>query len=135
MVVRQRFEAACASAKEIPGNESIYFGPLWDLPSGQVPEGDVCWKRAVLSRIDGGGAAHWGHIYLFVTKRKGRPSISTEKNPLTHQGNSGMDSWELGQQGDLHLWLLALANPKHGREPLAKFGELVAGNFRASKTA
>lgn len=73
--VKERFEASCAGAcasSDLPG---VYVAPLWDLAlEGGAPSLQG-WKRAVLRRIEGAGAEHWGHIFLIVSARPGAISI------------------------------------------------------------
>jgi hypothetical protein len=51
----------------------VYVGPWWILEN--VPEGVHAWKRAVLRRVPGHGAEHWGHLYLIV-RYSDRESLS-----------------------------------------------------------
>lgn len=46
--------------------ERVYTGPPWEDPPSLESVGTRVWKIAVLERIPGKGAVHWGHLFVLV---------------------------------------------------------------------
>lgn len=55
--------AAGATAGRDPF-EDVYTGPVWAGPAVEAPARAQVWKVSVLERRPGGGAEHWGHLFL-----------------------------------------------------------------------
>ncbi len=62
-----------------PEFAGVYAGPWWPLPSA---DGEVRgWKRAVLKRRSGGGAEHWGHLFLVEAPESRSWKMEESKTP------------------------------------------------------
>jgi hypothetical protein len=62
--LRERLDAALEHIAREPEFDGVYLGPWWELPRATPPPSIIGWKRAVLRRVPGRGAEHWGHLFL-----------------------------------------------------------------------
>jgi hypothetical protein len=58
-------QAAAATAGTAPF-EAVYPGPSWPVKTPPGAGHARVWKMAVLERRAGGGAEHWGHVFVVV---------------------------------------------------------------------
>ncbi len=75
---RERLDRILELAVQESSFDGVYFGPWWELSGPGFVDG---WKRAVLRRRPGGGADHWGHLFLVFSAAQASVRISTEADP------------------------------------------------------
>lgn len=117
-----RFEGACSAVLREAPFQGVYVSPLWEVP---VPEGFAAWKRSVLRRLEGGGAEHWGHLFLVEAPGPGEFSLGElhDAPELSHLRSLPVEGpWAL-EPGPPSVWLLLRARDERTRERLVAFAE------------
>lgn len=73
-----------AAAEAVTGRapfEEVYTGPVWEGPVVESPVHVRVWKVSILQRRPGGGAEHWGHLFL-VEGGRDRPLSLEPHSPV-----------------------------------------------------
>ena len=69
---------AAAATAGTPPFEAVYPGPAWPVSSGAKSGERRVWKIAVVERRAGGGADHWGHLFIAVAENATAVDIRPE---------------------------------------------------------
>ncbi|MFZ1023900.1 MAG: hypothetical protein WAN87_07180 [Thermoplasmata archaeon] len=88
--LRERLDGALERSAQAPGFEGVYLGPWWDLPNDSPRPLLVGWKRAVLRRVAGGGAEHWGHLFLVYSSVGQMAGLEPESDPRLRSPRYGV---------------------------------------------
>jgi hypothetical protein len=121
-------DRALAAALALPSRAGVYVGPWWDLESTGPPNPPRGWKRAILRRRPGGGAEHWGHLFLVVSSDPGDTGIDVATLPLFKDSRSAARTrrtFRLPTRPGV-AWLIARPSTPLGEAPLGELAREIA---------
>ncbi|MFZ0892000.1 MAG: hypothetical protein WB778_02205 [Thermoplasmata archaeon] len=108
--LRERLDLALERISHLPAFDGVYLGPWWELPSLSHQLGMVGWKRAVLRRVAGGGAEHWGHLFLLYSAVGQTAGVEPESDPRVRSPRYGAVR-KVGEISKVATFLVRASHP------------------------
>jgi hypothetical protein len=111
-----------------PDRTGVYAGPWWDLAPTGPGAASPGWKRAILRRWPGGGAEHWGHLFLILSTDPAATSIRVASLPIFDDSRSaGFPRRTFRLPAPVGAaWLIARPSTTMGEVPLGVLAEEMA---------
>ncbi|MCI4319059.1 MAG: hypothetical protein L3K23_02865 [Thermoplasmata archaeon] len=122
-------DLAIRGVLEYPRFSAVYLGPWWDMSANVDLDGVEGWKRAVLRRVPHGGAQHWGHLFLIMTRRWAKVEVDPERFGLPSAAAAQPTTSLQLRAGDPHAVLIGRPSRPERAGELAEFMHEVVDRF------